>query len=75
MNYEKLLPFKKRLFSIEFKITKQRFKPMPYEKPVTRSQQRRCSTLISINKENNVDITDDPVVNLMGYSHFKFIMV
>lgn len=63
VNYEKLLPFKKRLFSIEFKITKQRFQPMPYEKPVTRSQQRRCSTLNSSNKENQNILSDNPKVD------------
>lgn len=61
INYEKLLPFKKRLFSIEFKMTKQRFQPMPYEKPVTRSQQRQCSTL-DPNKENHNILTENSKV-------------
>lgn len=64
INYEKLLPFKKRLFSIEFKVSKQRcFQPVPYEKPVTRSQQRRSSTLNFTDKENRNVLSDDAKVN------------
>lgn len=52
INYEKLLPLKKRLFPIEFCKSKPRFKPTPYEKPVTRSQGQRSIGSNYANKEN-----------------------
>lgn len=61
--FEKSLPLKKRLFPIEFRITKPRFKPTPYEKPVTRSQKRRSTTPNSANKENQTVSTDNEKVN------------
>lgn len=52
INYEKLLPLKKRLFPMEFCKSKPRFKPTPYEKPVTRSQGQRSIGSNYANKEN-----------------------
>lgn len=63
LNFEKSLPLKKRLFPNEFRITKPRFKPMPYEKPVTRSQRRRSTTPNSANKENQTISSDNEKVN------------
>lgn len=71
MNYEKSLPFKKRLFLIEFNIKKQHFKPMPYEKPVTRSQQRRSSKLNANDKENHDDSFNDSKVKLCDKFTFE----
>lgn len=60
---EKSLPFKKRLFSFEEFITKPRFKPMPYEKPVTRSQKRTSAASNITNKENQKTSADSEKVN------------
>lgn len=67
INFEKCLPLKKRLFPIEFacfQLEKPRFKPTPYEKPVTRSQGRRSVVENSSNKENQaVQSTANAKVN------------
>lgn len=55
INFEKCLPFKKRMFPMEVRRQKPHFKPTPYEKPVTRSQGRRSVTPNLANKENHDD--------------------
>lgn len=62
INYEKSLPLKKRLFPIEFRNSKPRFKLTPYEKPVTRSQGRRTIGSNCANKENLSSSSDNPTV-------------
>lgn len=63
INFEKCLPLKKRLFPIEFGKLKPRFKPTPYEKPITRSQGRRSIGSNSSNKENQTISPENEKVN------------
>lgn len=68
INFEKCLPFKKRMFPIEVQNKKTHFKPTPYEKPVTRSQGRRSVTPKLNNKENHVDSSNvEKVTQLLNY--------
>lgn len=71
INYEKTLPLKKRLIPIEFRITKPRFKPMPYEKPITRSQQKQSSPSNTVNKENQTHSSDNQKVYLVYFEMHK----
>lgn len=72
INFEKCLPFKKRLFQIELQQEKSRFRPTPYEKPVTRSQGRRSVGMHSnsANKENKEISTNDGKVRHTQFYSF-----
>lgn len=73
INHEKSLPLKKRLFPTEIRSSKPRFRPTPYEKPVTRSQGRRSIGSNCANKENQSTSPDSIKVTLQFQFQFNSI--
>lgn len=74
INFEKCLPFKKRMFPMVVQRKKPHFKPTPYEKPVTRSQGRCSATPTLANKENHEDTPNVEKVTQLLYlfNHFQW---
>lgn len=65
-NYEKLLPFKKRLFAVHVHVKIPKI-PKVYERPVTRSERKRMQAADS-NKENYNNLPNDSNVRVFRYN-------